>query len=130
MKYLLTFCLLACTLACSRPQQSASIAKKWMMHTVVRNGTDVTERHIPNNERWIEFHTDSTFASGGRPFGENSGSYTLETRNDSLFLFIKSNAGDDDDSSWIVELSDSTMEWRGIENSFAQQFVLSYRAAK
>ena len=99
MKYFLPFCLLACTLACSSPKQSAKLTNKWMLHTVLRNGNDVTERHNPNNERWIEFQSDSTFTSGGRPFGDNSGRWTLETQDKQQTLYIYSNAGNDDDSS-------------------------------
>ena len=111
MKQLLIACLLASALACNTSTSSTQLTKKWMLHSVVRNGNDVTEKHNPHSERWIEFLSDSTFASGGRPFGDNTGRWKLVSENEQQTLYIYSSAGDDDDSSWIIQLTDSS--WSG-----------------
>ncbi|MCT4622754.1 MAG: DUF4923 family protein [Schleiferiaceae bacterium] len=126
MKYLslvaITFLLASCT---SRSENG--ISGKWMMYKVVQSGQDVTEQHDPHNERYISFNADSTFKSGGRPFGENTGKYSFNTDNKQLFL--DSDAGENDDSYWNVTFKGDTMHWQGFGSDWAEDFeIIQVRA--
>ena len=62
------------------------ITGEWQMYKVIKDGQDVTSEHDPYNERFLILKGDSTFESGGRPFGKNTGKYDFNTANQTLFL--------------------------------------------
>jgi len=81
------------------------------MDKVYEYENDVTEKHNPKNDRWIEFKADGTFISDGEPFGRNTGHWT--TDNEKSILFIDSDV-DDDDSEWKVTFDNDQVIWTGI----------------
>jgi hypothetical protein len=81
------------------------------MDKVYEYGNEVTEKHNPKNDRWIEFKADGSFISDGEPFGRNSGRWT--TDNDKSILYIDSDV-DDDDSEWKVTFDKDQITWTGI----------------
>ena len=83
----------------------------WSMEKVYENDVDVTAKHNPNKNRWIEFEKDGTFISGGDPFGENTGRWKMDNKNS--VLSIESNV-DDDNSQWNVSFKDDLTIWTGI----------------
>lgn len=66
--------------------------------------------------------------SGGDPYGKNTGRWTLdETTNE---LYLDSDAGEEDDSHWIVRIEGSTMHWKGTRGDFNTRFSIEHvRAA-
>ena len=98
------------------------ITGKWIMNKVIQNGQDVTEEHNPHNERYLILKTDSSFESGGRPFGINTGKYSFNEEDNKLFL--DSDAGPEDDSYWIVRISNDTMYWQGYGSEWAENFQI------
>ncbi|MCH2198640.1 MAG: hypothetical protein MK081_07635 [Flavobacteriales bacterium] len=107
-------------LACSQPEKPPSITGEWSMYHVIQQGEDVTSEHDPHDERYVIMHADSTFNSGGRPFGENSGKYSFDA--EAMTLFLDSDAGPEDDSHWKVTLSGDTMFWDGTGSVWAEGF--------
>ncbi len=81
------------------------------MYKVYEYEKDVTEKHNPKNDRWIEFKPDGSFTSGGEPFGQNTGKWTAD--NEKSVLYIDSDV-DDDDSEWKISFADDQMVWTGI----------------
>ena len=115
-------CLFAC-----RSDSKDGMSGKWMIHQVIQNGKDVTAEHDPHKERYLIFNSDSTFKSGGRPFGENTGNYQFNKANSKLFL--DSDAGAEDDSYWIVRINKDTMFWQGYGSEWAEDFqIIQLRA--
>ena len=108
----LTILLLTILSSCG---QSNKLDKKiigtWAMDKVYEYENDVTEKHNPKNERWIQFNADGTFISDGEPFGRNTGRWT--TDNEKSILFIDSDV-DDDDSEWKVTFDNDQLIWTGI----------------
>ena len=94
----------------------------WSMHKVLQDGQDVTSEHDPYHERFLVLNPDSSFESGGRPFGENSGSYLYNPIEHTLYL--DSDAGPEDDSRWKVSISGDTMHWQGYGSEWAKAFEL------
>lgn len=88
-----------------------NIIGTWTMDKVYEYGNEVTEKHNPKNDRWIEFKADGSFISDGEPFGRNSGRWT--TDNDKSILYIDSDV-DDDDSEWKVTFNKDQITWTGI----------------
>jgi len=99
------------------------IVGSWDMKQVFRNGEDVTEEHDPKNTRSITFNVDGTFMSAGFPVGTNTGKWSLDP--ETKELFIDSDAGEDDDSFWIVSIDDERMTWNGARD-FAVGFTLTH----
>ena len=83
----------------------------WSMYKVYEYDKDVTEKHNPNNNHWIEFKADGTFVSDGDPFGRNTGRW--KTDNKKSVLIIDSDT-DNDDSEWNVTFEGNKMIWTGI----------------
>jgi len=96
------------------------ITGKWFMYKVIQNEQDVTSEHNPYNERYLTLKVDSSFESGGRPYGENTGKYVFNEKENTLFL--DSDAGPDDDSHWNVTISNDTMYWQGYGSEWAENF--------
>ncbi|WP_163715784.1 lipocalin-like domain-containing protein [Mangrovibacterium lignilyticum] len=114
--FVLTLLLLA---AC---QTGNDISGKWMMHQVIQDGQDVTAEHNPHGDRYIILKPDSTFESGGQPFGKNTGKYSFNAGKGTLFL--DSDTGPEDDSQWKVTLTKDTMHWQGYGSEWADDFEL------
>lgn len=92
------------------------------MHQVIMSGADVTEEHDPYHERHLILNEDLSFESGGRPWGKNSGTYTYQAADGSLFL--DSDVGPEDDSAWKVHFNGDTMFWQGVGSEWAEDFQL------
>lgn len=121
----ITFCLQLSVYA--QDSLAAQLQGKWVMEQVLEAEADVTRDHNPENERWIEFKSDGAFASGGAPFGPNTGSYTFEASVSELYL--DSDAGPDDDSRWFVAFEEQTMTWKGLGSPRAETFTLVHKRA-
>ena len=110
----LTIFLLTGILAtsCNKPEKlDSKIIGIWMMEKVYEYDNDVTEKHNPKNNRWIEFKADGSFISDGDPFGRNTGRWTVD--NTKSILYIDSDV-DDDDSEWKVTFENDEVIWTGI----------------
>jgi len=92
------------------------------MHEVLQEGKDVSEEHNPYNERYLVLRSDSTFETGGRPFGKNTGKYHYHSEDQ--ILFLDSDAGPEDDSRWKVTLRRDTMHWEGVGSEWAEDFEI------
>jgi hypothetical protein len=112
MKVILSVMISLALVAC----QSASTLEErltgaWTMHQVYEYDADVTEKHNPSGNRWVEFNSDGTFVSDGDPFGQNTGRWKAD--NETTVLIIDSDV-DDDDSEWNVSFEGNLMIWTGI----------------
>ena len=126
----MTFVLLALAFlfqSCS-PTLEKMIIGTWKMETVMDLQNDVSSQHNPSNDRWITFNKDYTFKSGGSPFGENTGKWTIDES--SAELFLDSDAGEEDDSYWHIDVNQNDMEWKGIKSDFAQRFTIRHIRSK
>ena len=121
MKFFHTFLLSIFFLGCTSITEEG-ISGKWLMHQVIQDGQDVTSEHDPYDERFLLLKSDSTFESGGRPFGENTGKYSYNIKDQTLFL--DSDAGPEDDSQWQVTIQGDTMHWQGLGSEWAKGFEL------
>ena len=127
MRSLLPVCTLLLVYACGSPQpketQAASaIIGTWTMEQVLRDGADVTREHNPADNRWIRFDSKGTFTSDGDPMGRNTGRWSLADSSSELYL--DSDAGENDDSYWIVSFASDTMRWAGARFDFNKRFEL------
>ena len=120
MKYVVGF-FAVLMMGCS-PEKEKSIVGKWMMHQVVQNGQDVTSEHNPEADRYAIFNADSTFESGGRPYGKNTGTYSINKKGNRIYIF--SDAGENDNSQWLFEVHGDTMIWDGFGSEWADGFRL------
>lgn len=98
------------------------------MDKVLQDGQDVSSEHNPFGERFLVLNTDSTFESGGRPYGSNTGTYLYMSEDNTLFL--DSDAGPDDDSQWIVSIQGDSMHWQGYGSEWALAFEIVHRKDK
>jgi len=98
------------------------IVGRWLIDKVSQDGEDVTSEHDPFGERYLMIREDSTFESGGRPFGRNTGIYVYNSVDKTLFL--DSDAGPEDDSQWKVQVRGDTMFWQGYGSEWAERFEL------
>ncbi|MEM1122334.1 MAG: DUF5004 domain-containing protein [Bacteroidota bacterium] len=96
----------------------------WQMTTVYDNSSDVTAQHNPQKNRWITFYKDGSFRSGGQPYGENGGQWTYNTQNN--ILYLDSDAGEGDDSYWLLNINKKSMDWAGTKSSFTERFKIFY----
>lgn len=92
------------------------------MVKIYQDGHDVSADHNPAQDRYIHFKDDGSFESGGTPVGINTGSYQFNA--EERKLFIDSDAGEEDDSYWMVDISRDTMLWQGIGSPWAESFRL------
>ena len=95
---------------------------KWLMHQVIQDGQDVTAEHDPYDERYLILKSDSSFESGGRPYGINTGKYLFDPEEKTLFL--DSDAGPEDDSHWNISIRKDTMYLQGYGSEWAENFQL------
>lgn len=109
--------------SCSAPI-SKQLKGTWAMEKVYDNSTDVTAQHNPKNDRWISFHKDGSFKSGGTPMGENTGKWTYSNENQQLYL--DSDVGEEDDSFWLIQVDKQKMNWVGTRSTFAERFKLTF----
>ncbi|MEM0962480.1 MAG: hypothetical protein AAGK21_08110 [Bacteroidota bacterium] len=110
-----------------RPPVSPLVGR-WDMERVLDDGSDVTDQHDPNNDRFIVLFDDGTFESGGGPYGRNTGRWIYNTNTRRLGL--DSDLGPEDDSIWTVTLRGDTMEWSGEGSAFARRFRITSRRAR
>lgn len=82
------------------------------MDKVLERNANMSHIHNPHEDRWIQFYKNGFFESGGKPYGKNSGQYTLNT--ESKILYLDSDIGEDDDSQWQFSFSRRKMNWTGI----------------
>ena len=108
---------------------SERIIGKWKMTKVLELSEDVTERHNPDNNRWIRFINDTeienggAFESGRSDSTENTGKWFIDKDG----LFIDSDAGEDDDSYWQVKIDENKMYWKGRKFEFNKRFEIFYK---
>jgi len=121
MKKLSVFLIIAFFLGCTSNKRN-EITGQWLMYKVIQDGKDVSSEHNPHNERYLILKSDSTFESGGRPYGKNSGKYVFNAEENTLFL--DSDAGQEDDSQWEVTFLGDTMHWQGYGSEWAKDFEL------
>lgn len=124
-KILLFIILLAFVSFCSHQKEisSEAIIGSWKMEIIKQDGNDVSREHNPFNERTVLFYEDGSFVSDGRPYGKNTGRWTLSESTGELFL--DSDAGEGDDSYWIVTfINRDKMKWRGTRSDFTERFEL------
>ncbi len=110
--------------SCAKTNVEDQILGRWEMSKVLQTGKDVTDQHNPERNRFINFNPDGTFESGGDPFGPNTGKYSFDEKGN---LYLDSDAGPDDDSSWLVNISENEMIWKGLANEFAREFELRHQ---
>lgn len=109
--------------ACQNQElQSDQLINKWEMGAILQNGQDVSEQHNPENNRWIELKADGTFVSDGDPYGQNTGKWTFDTHTQELYL--DSDAGEGDDSYWIIKQTGDDLVLTGARSEFTRQFSM------
>lgn len=122
MRYL---CVLLLLSACSNSTPPNPIVGRWNMDRVVQDDSvDVSNQHNPKADRYIVFQEDGMFESGGSTMGKNTGRWTLDPATSELFL--DSDAGEDDDSYWIVSHRDNRMIWQGTRYDFNKRFRIEH----
>lgn len=92
------------------------------MGTILQNGRDVSAQHNPANNRWIELMDDGSFVSDGDPYGRNTGKWTFDDTTRELFL--DSDAGEGDDSYWIVSRTGEELVLKGARSEFTKDFSM------
>ena len=98
-----------------------------MMASVYDGLQDVSDQHNPKSNRWIKFQSDLHFASGGEPYGPNTGKWFYEPETQTLFL--DSDVGEEDDSYWVIKVESKEMTWQGTNSEWAERFRLTHRRA-
>lgn len=91
---------------------SEKIIGKWKMEQVLEGDQDISKDLNPDNDRWIAFKPNGTFASGGGPYGGNTGKYSIDDETETIFL--DSDAGEDDDSKWTVTFEGDKLVMSGV----------------
>lgn len=114
-------------MSCS-PKLETQLIGKWEMQAVYDQGKDVSPEHNPANDRWVIFYKDKTFQSGGQPYGENSGKWEFNPKEN--ILFLDSDAGEDDDSYWIINIEEKEMQWQGTKFEFAKRFKIVHERSE
>jgi len=110
--------------SCQSRNAQDQLVGTWLMDKVYEYDKDVTEKHNPNNDRWIEFKSDGTFISDGQPFGYNKGRWRVE--NEQSILYLDSDV-DDDDSEWKISFNDDKTIWTGIGHLRKENTKLVHR---
>ncbi len=129
MKIILSVLFLAYSLIGFGQQSKEKILGKWDIHRVFRSEKNVTKENDPSNNRYITFNADGTFESGGDPYGINTGIYTLSENGT---LFIDSDAGEGDDSMWVISFDkkQKNMTWKNASSQSASEFVVVLKRSK
>ncbi len=109
-------------LSCQKNATKSGIEGHWLMHAVYQEGNDVSAEHNPEKDRYIIFTEDGSFETGGTPWGKNTGKYTYNEAENSLFL--DSDAGEEDDSRWRTTLKKDTLIWQGVGTAWAEAFQI------
>lgn len=126
-------CVFLYTTGCAPQDQDSPVTQEehsdllgmWVMGNVFQDTLDVTDEHNPALNRWITFREDGTFESGGAPYGYNAGKWSYDSSSKELYL--DSDAGEGDDSYWIIDDADTTMQWQGARSDFTSQFKLNFK---
>jgi len=95
----------------------------WKIEKVWEGEQNVTEKHNPKENRWIELEANG-FTSGGNPYGKNTGKWTFDASKN--ILSIDSYAGEDDDSEWEIKIESNKMLWVGTEKFRTTHVKLEY----
>ena len=96
----------------------------WRLTGIFDQDQDVTAEHNPSNNRWINLKPDGSFESDGDPYGRNTGKWSWDATE--KLLHLDSDAGEEDDSYWSVEIKEKEMSWRGAKFEFSKRFRLTY----
>lgn len=122
--FVFIFCLLTAA-ACTKPAKlDDQLLGTWSMEKVLEYGNDVSKKHNPNKNRWIEFNADGTFVSGGNPDEHNTGKWTIDHANS--ILFIDSDM-EDDNSEWYITMEGDLTTWKGIGHPRKENTTLIYK---
>ena len=97
--------------ACKTGNVHDKLPGVWMLEKVYEYNQDVTKKHNPMSNRWIEFNKDGTFISDGDPFGRNTGHWKIDPAHSILFIDSQT---EDDDSEWKIAFTKDQMVWTGI----------------
>lgn len=128
---ILIFCFsMACCSSSKLPADEVTnqLLGRWIMQSVIMDGaTNVTDEHNPNKNRYIIFNADHTFESGGDPHGRNTGRWSMEMP--AKMLHLDSDAGEDDDSYWILSIDADQMNWQGAQFEFNKRFAIIHKRA-
>jgi hypothetical protein len=129
LKRLTFLCLLGVAIACRPTSDSPTdlLVNHWDMDQIIHNGQDATQEHDPEDNRWIELYDDGTYTSDGDPYGRNTGKWTLNE--ETMELYLDSDAGEGDDSYWIVEVAEDSVRLSGARSEFTKAFVMTWKAA-
>ena len=128
MKCLATVSVLLTFVGCRTTEESQSdsamahLMGQWAMDHVYDSGQDVTDQHNPAGNRWISFIADGSFVPDGDPHGRNAGQWIFDEQTSELYL--DSDAGEGDDSYWIVSFEEEQMRWKGARSDFTARFEL------
>ena len=121
--YLLIFPFLF--ISCNKNETlEKQIIGKWKMVKVYEYNNDVTSKHNPEKDRWIEFAADGNFISDGGSFGKNTGRWKAD--NEKSIIYIDSDV-DDDDSEWNVKFNNDETIWTGIGHPRKENTMLVYK---
>lgn len=94
------------------------------MDKVYEYEQDVTEKHNPKENRWIEFKEDGTFVSDGDPTGRNTGKWRLDMENSILYIDSRVEG---DDSEWNIIFDGKKTIWTGIGHQRKENTKLVHR---
>ena len=131
MKIIVTVVCLISLCACSSSQALLTdrIIGQWNMEQVmVDKLSDVSSEHNPEGNRFVIFNANNTFESGGDPYGRNTGKWTLDEETGELYL--DSDAGEADDSHWIISFYGDEMYWQGTRGAFNSRFQIVHTREK
>lgn len=101
---------------------SEQLVNRWKMSNIIQDGADVSPQHNPNDNRWIALKANGTFVSDGDPYGRNTGKWTFDENNRELYL--DSDAGEGDDSYWIITQQDNALQLQGSRSDFTKRFSM------
>jgi len=76
MKYIISIFFSTFLLILASQSKAQTVVGIWNLDQVIIDGQDVASEHDPEDERWISLQQDSSFKSGGRPYGANNGSWS------------------------------------------------------
>lgn len=112
LKNLLALLMLLFVISCNTTNSlDSKLVGVWTMDKVYEFGKDVTEKHNPQDSRWIEFNEDGTFLSDGDPVGRNTGRWRLD--NEKAILYLDSDV-EGDDGEWNISFDGDETVWTGI----------------
>lgn len=94
------------------------------MEKVLEREANMSHIHNPHEDRWIRFYQNGSFESGGKPYGQNSGRYTMNE--EKQIIYLDSDAGEDDDSKWTFSISRQEMNWTGLGSERQRATTIFY----